>query len=481
MSKYRVHGRPSRGVGSAVHRVEELAVRLGLFQLGDQEFDGIRRAHRVQDTPQDKGLLQIDLVDQKVLFPGARLEDVHRREDTLVRNLAVQDNLGVAGALELFEDHFVHPAARVDQSRRDDRQRPALFDIPRRAEEPLGSLQCVRINTTRQHLARGRHNRVECPTKSCDRVEKDNDISLVLDQTLGLLDHHLRDRHVPRRRFVECRGNHLALHRPLHVGHFLGSFVDQQDDQVAFRMIGLNRMGDVLQQDRLAGPRRCHDQRPLPLADRGHQVDDPGRAVLDGRILDLHLQTLVGIERRQVVEGHLVPRLLGLFEVDLGDRGQGKVPLVVVGLLHQPLDRIPRPQRILADHVGRDIDVVRARQIVRLGRPEKAEPVLKHLEHAVAADLPVLVRPLAQDLEHHFALAHGRGILDLELLGHGQQVLGALRLEVGKVQSVRCHGMLRQPARRARGLDRMGNRPARTGGLMRGSRDLRRSSQRVRT
>ena len=41
-----------------------------------------------------------------------------------------------------------------------------------------------------------------------------------------------------------------------------------------------------------------------------------GREILLGRILVLHLQPLVGIERRQVVEVDLVARLLGVLEID---------------------------------------------------------------------------------------------------------------------------------------------------------------------
>jgi hypothetical protein len=53
----------------------------------------------------------------------------------------------------------------------------------------------------------------------------------VLDQALGLLDHHFGDLHVARGRLVEGRGDDLALHRALHVGDFLGALVDQQHDQ----------------------------------------------------------------------------------------------------------------------------------------------------------------------------------------------------------------------------------------------------------
>ena len=60
----------------------------------------------------------------------------------------------VAGALELFEDHFVHAAAGIDQGGGDDGQRAAFLDIARGAEEALGPLQGVGVDAAGQHLAR---------------------------------------------------------------------------------------------------------------------------------------------------------------------------------------------------------------------------------------------------------------------------------------------------------------------------------------
>ena len=160
--------------------------------------------------------------------------------------------------------------------------------------------------------------------------EQDHDVAAVLDQALGLLDHHLGDLHVARGRLVEGRGHHLALHGALHVGDFLRPLVDQQHDQVAFRMVGGDRMGDVLQQHRLAGARRRDDQRALALADRRHDVDDARRKVLLGRILVLHLEPLVGIERREVVEVDLVAGLLRVLEIDGVDLEQREVALAVL-------------------------------------------------------------------------------------------------------------------------------------------------------
>ncbi len=97
------------------------------------------------------------------------LADVERREDALVGNLAVEDDFRVTGALELFEDDLVHAAAGVDQGGGDDRERAALLDVARRAEEALGALQGVGVDTAGQHLAGARHDRVVGAAEAGDR------------------------------------------------------------------------------------------------------------------------------------------------------------------------------------------------------------------------------------------------------------------------------------------------------------------------
>ena len=68
---------------------------------------------------------------------GYNSRDVDRREGPLVLNLAVQKQFGIAGALELFEGHFVDAAAGINQRGRDDGERTALLDVARGAEVTL--------------------------------------------------------------------------------------------------------------------------------------------------------------------------------------------------------------------------------------------------------------------------------------------------------------------------------------------------------
>ena len=84
-----------------------------------------------------------------------RVEALHvqAREDALLHELAVQAHLGVAGALELLEDHFVHARAGVHQGGADDGQRAAALDVAGRPEEALGLVQGVGVHAAGEDVA----------------------------------------------------------------------------------------------------------------------------------------------------------------------------------------------------------------------------------------------------------------------------------------------------------------------------------------
>src|ERR1700716_386813 len=98
-------------------------------------------------------------------------------------------DFAVAGAFELFKDHVVHARPGIDQSGSDNSQRAAFLDVARRPKEALRTLERVGIDTTGKNLAAGRHDRVVSPSQTSNRIEQDDDVALVLNQTLGLFDH----------------------------------------------------------------------------------------------------------------------------------------------------------------------------------------------------------------------------------------------------------------------------------------------------
>ena len=108
----------------------------------------------MQELAQDPHFRELALVGDELFLARAGAVDVHRREDALFRDAPVEVDLAVAGALEFLVDDVVHLGAGVDQGRGEDREAAALFDVARRAEEAFRTLQGIRIDATRQHLAR---------------------------------------------------------------------------------------------------------------------------------------------------------------------------------------------------------------------------------------------------------------------------------------------------------------------------------------
>src|SRR5712691_2733087 len=237
-------------------------------------------------------------------------------------------DLHVARALELLEDHLIHPAPRVDERRSHDGEAAPVLDVAGGAEELLRTAERVRVDATGEDLARGRDHGVVGPGEPGDRIEQHDDVLAVFDQALRLLVHHLGHLDVAGGGLVEGRAHDLALHRALHVGHLLGPLVDEQYDEDDVGMVGGDAVCDVLQHHRLARARGGDDQAALALPDWGEEVDDARRVLLR---VELEAEVLVRIERGQVVEEDLLAGLLGLLEVDRLDLEQREVALALLG------------------------------------------------------------------------------------------------------------------------------------------------------
>ena len=248
----------------------------------------------------------------------------------------------------------------------------------------------------------GRHDGVVGARQTRDRVEQDDDVALVLDQALGLFDHHFGDLHVAGGRLVKGRRDDFALDRALHVGDFFRALVDEQDDQHDFRMVRRDRVGDGLQQHRLAGARRRDDQAALAFAERRQQIHDAGADVLAHR---LQLDALLRIKRREVVEEDLVARLFGRLEVDGFDLDQREIFLALVRRTYLAADGVAGLEIELADLRRRDVNVVRAGQIVVIGRAEEAVAVGQDFKHALGEDVAFFFALRLEDLEDQVLLA----------------------------------------------------------------------------
>ena len=168
------------------------------------------------------------------------------------------------------------------------------------------------------------------PRQPGQAVEQQKDRLALLGQAAGPFEDQLGDADVGRRFAVGAAGDHLGLdQRAPHVGHFLGPFVDEQHYQVHFGMIRDDGLGDVLEQDGLAGARRSDDQAALALADGREQIHDAGRERL---LPGFQMERLVRIDGSQAVE--VAARILvGGHALDGGHVDQPG-PAAAVAVLH---------------------------------------------------------------------------------------------------------------------------------------------------
>src|SRR5690625_3082931 len=407
----------NRGATSAalpLHRVEELVVGLGFLDLVEKDLDGREFVHRVQQFAQDPDLLQIRRLHQQLFSTSAGAVDIDGGINPLLRDAPVEVQLHVTGALELLVDHIVHARTGFDQRRGDDRQAAALFDVPRRAEKALGPMQRVGVDTAGEHFARGRHDRVVSSRQPRDGVEQDDDIALMLDQALGLLDHHFSDLHVPGGRFVEGAGDHFAAHGACHLGDFLGPLVDEQHDQVALRMVDRDALRNVLQHHRLTGLGRGNDQAALAFADRRRDVDDARRNVFGAPVAALQPQLFASEQRCQVLEQDLALGLLRLFVVDFVDFQQREITLALFRRPYLAGDRVARAQTEATDLAGGDVNVIRAGQVGAVGGAQKAEAVLQYLQHSVAVYVLAGFCAGLEERKDYILFARPRHSLDIE-------------------------------------------------------------------
>ena len=121
----------------------------------------------------------------------------------------------------------------------------------------------------------------------------------LLGEPLGAFHHQLGEPRMFGGVAIAAAGDDFPLDGAAHLGDFLRAFVDKQHDDLHFGMVLGNRLGEMLQQYRLASPRRRHDQATLPFADRREQIHHARRQRL---LAELQLNALMWIDRRHLVE-----------------------------------------------------------------------------------------------------------------------------------------------------------------------------------
>ena len=265
--------------------------------------------------------------------------------------------LHIAGAFELLVNHFVHPAARVQQAGGDDGQGAAFLQVARRPDEPLGGIQGRRVNAAGHCAPRGGQRQVVGPRQPGNAVQQDDHIKPGLRHPLGPFHGQLGHAALLLNGFVKGRGEHVAFHGAAHLRDFLRPLADQHHHQQQLGPIFGDGGGNLPQDGGLAGFGRRHHQPPLPQPDGGKEVNHP-RGQPAQRVFQRNV--LVGENGRQRLEN--APRagllLLRVQQVDLGRAYQFVVvpALPVFGRTHQAGDGVPGFEVMAPDlrllHIG---------------------------------------------------------------------------------------------------------------------------------
>ncbi len=234
-------------------------------------------------------------------------------------------------------------------------------------------------------------------------------------------------------RFVKGGAYHFrVLDRAFHVRHFLRTFVNEEDDKINVRVVGINGIGKGLQDHGFAGARRGHDKAALTAADGGHKINDaPGVVVLPRFHLELPQRVYGG----KVVEKNQIFRAFRRLKAYLSHAQQGEVAFPFLGGAYVPGNHIALAQSESANLGRGDVYVVRSGHIAVHGGAQKTESVREYFQHAVARYGSVLRRTALEQGENQFLLAKVAGVLHLVLVRQLHEFGSGLELKLRKIES----------------------------------------------
>ena len=137
-----------------------------MFELFKQKLHTVRHSHLHQHTAQNPHFGQGGLVNQQFFLTGAGAGNINRREEAFIGQFSIKNDLRVAGSIEFFKDNFVHAGTGINQSRGDNGQRSAFFNIAGCTENAFRPLESICIDTAGQNLAGRREYRSVSATTS---------------------------------------------------------------------------------------------------------------------------------------------------------------------------------------------------------------------------------------------------------------------------------------------------------------------------
>jgi len=292
----------------------------------------------------------------------------------LFADLAVEHELHVAGTLELLEDQIIHATVGLDQCGRHDGEGTGFLGIACGRKKLARNFHGSGIHTTAHGTASATLRVVKGAADTGQGIHQNKDILALLDETLGTVNGDLGNPGVAAEITVVGTGVEFGLrHGASDLGHLLGAFVHEQDDEFHLGVILHHGIGDVLEQGGLAGAGRGYNESTLTFADGRHQVD---HACGESLWHCFQRDALIRTDRGQLLKERDVDKLLGGIPLDLGRAEKLGAPGTAACL---PLDENAVTQRVLTDHLGSDENIVLCCGISALGFAQESKPFSRKL------------------------------------------------------------------------------------------------------
>ena len=237
------------------------------------------------------------------------------------------------------------------------------------------------------------------------------------------------------RRFIERGRNHFcAFAGTFHVRHFFRAFVNQQDEQIRFRIIFENRVGDFLHQHRFACAWRRDNQAACAFANRADQIQNARAQFVRRRFQD---EPLVRKQRREIFKKRFFLRLVRVFTVHRLDFQQREKFFLFLRRTDLAGDQIAGLQIKPADLRRRNVNVFRARQVIKTLRPQKTEAFRQHFNDALGKQHARALGIFLEDVKNNLVLAHRAEIFHTIITRHRIQIAHLHRLKFGNVHRSR--------------------------------------------
>jgi hypothetical protein len=171
-------------------------------------------------------------------------------------------------------------------------------------------------------------------------------------------------------------------------------------------MVGGDGVRDGLQQHGLAGARRSDDEAALAFTDGGEQIHHAAADIFaDG----FHLDSLLRIEGRQVVEEDFVAGFFGGFEVNGFDLDEREILFAFVRRADVAADGVAGLEVEFANLRRRNVDVVGAGEVVVIGRAKEAVAVGENFEDTLGKNVAFLFALCLENFEDQVLLTEAAG------------------------------------------------------------------------